>query len=110
VCLKFVLSGLRLLRSYLGFRASQRLAAHGVELAAPGEDTPGLTPEALAGVVLAIQEVTEERRPCVEDHWWCLRELPTFFPGVLSPLETHCVRCVGYGLPASALSSVIPLV
>lgn len=111
-CLKIVPTGLRFLRSYLGFRAALRLAAHDAKLpvAGPGEDTPELTAETIAGVVRAIQGATEGRRCCVEDQWWQLRELPTFFPGVLSPVETHCVRCVKYGWPDSALAIVVPFV
>ena len=110
--LKMVPAGLRFLRSYLGFRAALRLAAHDARLpvAGPGKDTPGLSAETIAGVVRAIQGEAKEGRRCVEDQWWQLRELPTFFPGVLSPMETHCVRCVMYGWPDSALSSVVPFV
>jgi len=102
-CVDIVPTGLRFLQAYLGFRAALRLAAHDGTLAGPGEDTPGLTAEAIVGAVRNIQRVAE-------DQWGCLREVPTFFPGVLGPLETHCLRCVIYGWPDSALSITIPFV
>jgi hypothetical protein len=69
-CLSIGPAGLRLLRSYLpvGFRAALRLAALDAKLpvAWPGEDTPGLSAETIAGVVRATQGAAK----CVKDQWW----------------------------------------
>jgi hypothetical protein len=50
---------------------------------------------------------------CAENQWLQLVGVPTFVPGGLSHLETHCVPCVACGLPdsaESALSVVFPFV